>query len=185
MNESEIKNPISPYGLTKLEAEKIATNFFESSGNFGTSLRFFNVVGTSSAELADDSTANLVPIVINKLNNDEPVIIFGTDFDTKDGTCVRDYVDVRDVAAAHLACANFKSELPHAMNVGTGQGAYVREIIELVAIASGKGEVRAIEDKRREGDPAFLCADVTLIRETIGFQAQYSIKESIESLFNG
>jgi UDP-glucose 4-epimerase len=183
VNESEIKNPISPYGLTKLEAEKIATNFFESSGNFGTSLRFFNVVGTSSAALADDSTANLVPIVINKLNNDEPVIIFGTDFDTKDGTCVRDYVDVRDVAAAHLACANFNSELPHAMNVGTGQGASVREIIELVATASGKGKVRVIEDKRREGDPAFLCADVTLIRETIGFQAQYSIKQSIESLF--
>jgi UDP-glucose 4-epimerase len=152
-------------------------------GNHGTSLRFFNVVGTAAPELMDNSVENLVPIVINKLKAGQPPVTYGTDYPTPDGTCVRDYVDVRDIAGAHLASADFEGALPLAMNVGTGQGASVREVIELVCHAAGRNDVVAIEEGRRAGDPAFLCADVSLIKTTIGLACNYELKTSTQSLF--
>jgi UDP-glucose 4-epimerase len=124
--------PISPYGSTKLDAESKVTEFINTAGNSGTSLRFFNVVGTGAQELLDNSVENLVPIVLGKLNKGEAPVIFGTDYATQDGTCVRDYVDVRDIAQAHLVAANATSAIPPIINVGTGRGASVREIINLV-----------------------------------------------------
>jgi UDP-glucose 4-epimerase len=184
VKESDLKNPISPYGTTKLEAENEVSSFLSKPGNNGTSLRFFNVIGASSKNLVDDSVANLVPIVMNKIIQGDAPVIFGVDFPTIDGTCVRDYVDVRDVAAAHLACAESITKLPPAMNVGTGSGASVRQIIDLVNEAIGSQDVIPLEADRRVGDPAFLCADVSLIKEVIGFKAKYSVRESIESLFS-
>jgi UDP-glucose 4-epimerase len=176
------KNPISPYGASKLAAEGEVNKFLAIQGNHGTSLRFFNVIGTAAPELMDNSVENLVPIVINKLKAGRSPVIFGTDYPTPDGTCIRDYVDVRDVARAHLAAA--KSEtLPAVMNVGTGRGASVREVIKLVCESAALNNVIPIEADRRSGDPASLCADVTLINKEIGFEEQHSIEASIKSLF--
>ena len=175
--------PISPYGSTKLDAESKVTEFINTPGNAGTSLRFFNVVGTASQELLDNSVENLVPIVLGKLNNDEAPVIFGTDYPTKDGTCVRDYVDVRDIAQAHLVAANATGAIPPIINVGTGRGASVREIINLVLDAVNKSDTEVIEAPRRAGDPAFLCANVDLAATELGFKSKYSLEESIRSLF--
>lgn len=180
--EDDLKSPISPYGASKLSAEGEVNKFLAIRGNHGTSLRFFNVIGTAAPELMDNSVENLVPIVINKLKAGRSPVIFGTDYPTPDGTCIRDYVDVRDVARAHLAAAD-SAALPAVMNVGTGHGASVREVIKLVCDAAALNDVSAIEVERRSGDPAFLCADVTLINKTIGFVSQYSVEASIKSLF--
>jgi UDP-glucose 4-epimerase len=175
--------PISPYGLTKLDAESKVTEFINTPGNSGTSLRFFNVVGTASQELLDNSVENLVPIILGKLNKGEAPVIFGTDYPTEDGTCVRDYVDVRDIAQAHLVAANATGAIPPIINVGTGRGASVREIINLVLDAVNKSDTEVIEAPRRAGDPAFLCANVDLAATELGFKSKYSLEESIRSLF--
>ena len=177
------KAPISPYGDSKYQAESVVTDFINTPGNHGTSLRFFNVVGTAAKELLDNSVENLVPIVLGKLNKGEAPIIFGTDYPTPDGTCIRDYVDVRDIARAHLAAANATTKLPPAMNIGTGRGASVREIIKLALEATNKADTKVNEVERRAGDPAFLCADVSLAKSAMGFESQYSLEASIRSLF--
>ena len=177
------KAPISPYGDSKYQAESAVTAFINTPGNHGTSLRFFNVVGAAAPELLDNSVENLVPIVLGKLNKGEAPTIFGTDYPTPDGTCIRDYVDVRDIARAHLAAADATTKLPETMNIGTGRGASVREIIKLVLDATKKSDTKVIEVERRAGDPAFLCADVTLAKSAMGFESKYSLEESVRSLF--
>jgi UDP-glucose 4-epimerase len=177
------KAPISPYGDSKYQAESAVTAFINTPGNHGTSLRFFNVVGAAAPELLDNSVENLVPIVLGKLNKGEAPTIFGTDYPTPDGTCIRDYVDVRDIARAHLAAADATTKLPETMNIGTGRGASVRRIIKLVLDATKKSDTKVIEVERRAGDPAFLCADVTLAKSAMGFESQYSLEESVRSLF--
>ena len=183
IKEDDEKNPISPYGASKLATEGEINKFLAIPGNHGTSLRFFNVVGTAAPELMDNSVENLVPIVINKLKAGQAPVIYGTDYPTPDGTCVRDYVDVRDIALAHLAAAGSKGALPLAMNVGTGSGGSVREVIKLVCGAAGRSDVVAVEAERRAGDPAFLCADVSLIKRSIEFETRHSLESSAESLF--
>ena len=183
VKEDDPKNPISPYGASKFAAEGEVNKFLALPGNHGTSLRFFNVVGTAAPELLDNSLENLVPIVINKLMVDEPPAIYGTNYPTPDGTCIRDYIDVRDVARAHLAVADSKATLPLSMNVGTGRGSSVREVIKLLSSTAGSSGVVATELEPRVGDSAFLCADVSLIKRAIGIESTYTLEESIKSLF--
>jgi UDP-glucose 4-epimerase len=183
IKEDDPKNPISPYGASKLAAEGEINKFLAIPSNYGTSLRFFNVVGTAALQLIDNSVENLVPIVINKLKANQPPIIYGTDYATLDGTCIRDYVDVRDIARAHLGAADSTEALPLAMNVGTGRGGSVREVIKMVCAAAVGEDVVAIEAERRTGDPAFLCADVSLIAKALKFNADYDLQASISSLF--
>jgi UDP-glucose 4-epimerase len=182
IKEDDPKNPISPYGASKLAAEGEVNKFLAIPGNHGTSLRFFNVVGTAAPELMDNSVENLVPIVINKLKAGQAPVIYGTDYPTPDGTCVRDYVDVRDIAGAHLAAADFEGALPLAMNVGTGHGASVREVILSVLNAKRRRDLIVHEGERRLGDPGFLSADVTCIQGALGINARFGLDESIKSL---
>jgi UDP-glucose 4-epimerase len=183
IKEDDPKNPISPYGASKLAAEEAVNKYLAIPGNRGTSLRFFNVVGTATQELMDNSVENLTPIVINNLKAGETPVIYGTDYPTPDGTCIRDYVDVRDVARAHLSSANADKELPRVMNVGTGNGASVREVIELIGASFGQENVQMIASERRAGDSGFLCAEVTLINSTLGFKGSFNLVESVQSLF--
>jgi len=183
IKEDDPKNPISPYGASKLAAEGEVNKFLSVPGNRGISLRFFNVVGTAAPELLDNSVENLVPIVVKKIRTGQPPLIYGTDYPTPDGTCIRDYVDVRDIAGAHLAAANALEILPLSMNVGTGRGVSVREVIKLVCAASGGCDVVGVESKRRSGDPAFLCADASRILKVLEFKSVYSLMTSIESLY--
>jgi UDP-glucose 4-epimerase len=181
--ESAQTDPISPYGESKLMAEAKVADFAKIEGNFATSLRFFNVVGCADLALLDNSTENLVPIVINNLATKKPIKIFGSGYPTPDGTCVRDYVDVRDVAIAHLLAADAKKVLPTEINVGTGHGASVKEVIDLVLEASNRKDAEVITTDGRPGDPAFLCADVNLAKSALNYQSKYSLKESVISLF--
>ena len=182
VTENSVLNPISPYGTSKLAAEEEVAKFLAIKGNYGTSLRFFNVVGTSAKELSDTSTENLIPLVINKLKAGLAPTIYGIDFPTPDGTCIRDFVDVRDVSRAHLLVANHEGKLPLAMNVGTGIGGSVREIIDMISKFLGLEKVITIDGQRRTGDPALLSADVTTIQKAIGFRSKYSLEASISSL---
>jgi UDP-glucose 4-epimerase len=175
--------PISPYGDSKYQAEAYVEKFVSKPGNHGTSLRFFNVIGSGgSPELLDNSVENLIPIVINRMKAGESPIIFGTDYPTFDGTCIRDYVDVRDVAKAHLAVADSTNILPTTINIGTGRGVSVRQIINQVLLGLDKVNTPIIETYRRTGDPVFLCADVNLAKTILKFEARYSLEESIESI---
>ncbi len=124
-----------------------------------------------------------MPIVINKIKAGHPPVIYGTDYPTPDGTCIRDYVDVRDIANAHLAIVNSDEVLPTSMNVGTGRGASVREVINLILISLGLVDSGVSEQGRRAGDSDFLCADVSLIKSSIGFASNHSLEKSIGSLF--
>jgi UDP-glucose 4-epimerase len=183
VTEDEPKNPISAYGASKLAAEGEVNKFLSVSGNRGISLRFFNVVGTAAPELLDNSVENLVPIVVTKIRAGQSPLIFGTDYPTPDGTCIRDYVDVRDIARSHLAAADSVVKLPFAMNVGTGKGASVKEVINLVCGVAGRHGVVVTEADRRAGDSASLYADVSRILNVLEFEVLYSLKLSIESLF--
>lgn len=138
-------------------------------GNLGTLLRFFKVVGSAVKVLVDNSVENLVPIVLGKLYAGEAPEIFGTDFPTTDGTCIRDYIDVRDIARAHLVAADATQSLPPALNFGKRRGASVREIIKLVLQATHKTDTPIIESPCRAGDPAFLCVDINLAKTAMGF----------------
>ena len=183
IGEDNLKKPISPYGSSKLLAENEINKYLRNSTFKGTSLRFFNVIGSVSLDLMDNSVENLIPIVMNSLKFKQKPIIYGTDYKTPDGTCIRDYVDVRDIARASLSVADSSGELPYAMNVGTGKGVSVREVIELVAKTSGQNNFEVIEADRRQGDPAILFAEISLIKERLGFTSKFSLEESIQSLY--
>lgn len=183
IKEDDPKNPISPYGASKLAAEGEVNKYLVLPGNCGTSLRFFNVVGTAAPELMDNSVENLVPIVMNKLKAGDAPVVYGTDYSTPDGTCIRDYIDVRDVANAHLLSANAEKELPLVLNIGTGKGTSVRQVIEHVGSSFGRANLQFIPTARRVGDSAFLSADVTLAHKTLGFMASYDFADSVQSLF--
>ena len=184
IKENSNKSPISPYGESKLFAENEINQFLATPGHFGTSLRFFNVVGTSSQSLTDNSIENLVPIALGKINGGKSPIVYGADYSTFDGTCIRDYVDVRDVARAHLLVAGAEKPIPNAMNVGTGQGRSVLEVINLISSASEATNVTVEFVNRRKGDSQSLWADVSLIKTVLDFKTQYSLEESIGSLFS-
>jgi UDP-glucose 4-epimerase len=157
-------------------------SFLTIHQNRGTSLRFFNAVGRSAPELSDNSIENLLPMVMNKLKYGQSPEIFGDDYPTPDGTCIRDYVDVRDIANVHLAAADYPEVLPLALNVGTGSGRSVREVITLLSTAMDRTSINAVVTNRRSGDPALLCADVSLMEDTLGYKTQYSLEASIASL---
>jgi UDP-glucose 4-epimerase len=182
IREIDDTSPISPYGISKLLGENAVGKFLSVSKNRGTSLRFFNVVGRGSIELTDNSKDNLVPILLNRLSNNQPIEIFGTDYKTPDGTCVRDYVDVRDVASAHLSVALNLDRVPEAINIGTGKGVSVREMVELLIKMSEKSEISVIDRGRRTGDPDFICASTHLAQNVLNFNCEYSLPDSIRTV---
>ena len=183
IKETDSKVPVSPYGISKLLAEALVEKFLQIDGNHGASLRFFNVIGTAAPDLQDFSIENLVSVVIDKLRKDKSPEVFGSDYETEDGTCVRDFVDVRDIARAHLVVANSVKSLPVSMNVGTGKGSSVRDVIQAILKVAGREEISVLELGRRKGDPDYSVADVSQIRSALGFETNYPMIESIKSLF--
>jgi len=177
--------PINPYGQTKLDGEKLVQAASKDWGLREVSLRYFNVAGTGWPELMDIQAANLVPIVFQSLAKGESPRVFGNDFPTPDGTCVRDYVHVLDLASAHLAAIDYLENEQRdfdVFNVGTGVGSSVLEVINEVAKVSGQPIVPIIEP-RRPGDPAALKADVRRIKEVLGWSAKHDLHDIIESVW--
>lgn len=182
IKEDDPKNPISPYGMSKLMAENEVERYSDGSDMVGISLRFFNVVGAVSPQLRDNSVDNLVPIVIERLEKGLAPVIFGSDYPTSDGTCIRDYVDVRDIANAHFMVAHNKDVIPKALNIGTGKGVSVKEVIDLISKLVPDKATEPIFSKRRPGDPGVLYADVSLATKSLEFLTQYELIESLQTV---
>lgn len=175
--------PISPYGETKMKAEQVLTSYINGGLIKGLSLRYFNVIGQSESALRDESVDNLVPKVLSAIQENKRPQIYGSDYATPDGTCIRDYVDVRDIAALHLLiCKNFKIiNLPTVLNVGTGSGVSVLEVMQTIYSKLNLPLNPEILP-RREGDPQILVADARKLKEELRFTTRYGFAESIGSL---
>jgi len=177
--------PINPYGETKLIGEWLIQNAQKAWGLDAVALRYFNVAGTASAELADTSIANLIPIALDAIANKRAVQVFGSDWPTKDGSCVRDYVHVSDLADSHVVALDYLDQPNRehmVFNVGTGKGSSVLEVIQIMKEVLGEDFAVELTD-RRPGDPAALAADVTRIQQVLGWKAQFNLRDIIESAF--
>lgn len=177
--------PINPYGQTKLIGEWMIDNAMTASGLKAAKLRYFNVAGTAWDDLADTAVMNLVPIVLDRLDKGQAPVIFGDDYDTPDGTCIRDYVHVADLAEAHIYALDYlaAADGPAAesvFNVGTGSGASVSEVIDTVARVLQR-PITPEMGSRRAGDPPQLIADVERIGREFAWKAQYDLTDIITS----
>jgi UDP-glucose 4-epimerase len=177
--------PINPYGETKLIGEWLVANAVKAWGLNGVSLRYFNVAGAGFDDLGDTSVANLIPIAINAYKSKTPVQVFGTDWPTADGSCVRDYIHVADLTEAHIKALGYleNANREHLVfNVGSGEGSSVIEVISALSEVVGE-EVLVNYADRRPGDPAVLAADVSRINQVLGWKAKHNLHEIVESAY--
>ncbi|MFT0761460.1 UDP-glucose 4-epimerase GalE [Actinomyces sp. F1_1611] len=175
--------PINPYGETKLIGEQLLADCEVAWDLQWVALRYFNVAGTGWVDLQDPAVLNLVPMVLDRLAKGQAPKIFGDDYPTSDGTCIRDYIHVMDLADAHIKALdqlNSGKLEHHQFNVGTGKGTSVREIIEGLRDISGM-DFPIEMAPRRAGDPPKLIGDASRIQEDFGWSAQYGVKEILES----
>ena len=179
-------SPINPYGATKLEGELMTKAMAESDGIKVAALRYFNAAGAGRSELGDQYTFNLVPIVFDALARGNQPNVFGNDYQTHDGSCIRDYVHVQDLAEAHIYAMKFVEESDPgftAINIGTGSGASVYQVLEMIQDVTGIS-IEPIVGKRREGDPPALVADVSLAKEILGWQSSRDLREIVSSAWD-
>jgi UDP-glucose 4-epimerase len=184
ISETEQQKPINPYGESKLMFEKMLKWFDHAYNIKSVSLRYFNVggAGFNIGEKHDPET-HLIPLIIEAAQGKRDSIrIFGDDYDTKDGTCIRDYIHVIDLCDAHLKALQFLEENSRSdfFNLGTSEGSSVKEVIKTVKEVTGK-DFKIIIDKRRDGDPAKLVADFTKAKEHLSWMPQHSLRDIISS----
>lgn len=183
VTEGTATNPESPYGESKLIGEWLLANEQRASGLAHTSLRYFNVVGSGLPQVFDVSPHNLFPLVFDALVEGKNPRINGGDYPTLDGTCVRDYVHVSDIAAAHVAAAGrleTAAPLEAAYNLGSGDGSSVAEIMRAVAEVTGIAFVPDV-GPRRAGDPARIVASGNLAARDLDWATRYSTPEMVKS----
>lgn len=179
--------PINPYGETKLAGEWLVRAAGRAHGLSTGCLRYFNVAGAASPELADTGVFNVIPMLFDRLTRGEAPVIFGDGYPTPDGTCVRDYIHVADLADAHVGVARRLGERGPGdltLNVGRGEGVSVRELADLV------GEVTGLERKPeivppRPGDAARAVASCVRMSEELGWTARRGVREMVESAWAG
>ncbi len=181
--EDHPQNPINPYGATKLMVERILSDFSEAYDFKSVRFRYFNAAGADpEGNLGEDHNpeTHLIPLVFQTaLGKRESISIFGTDYPTDDGTCVRDYIHVSDLADAHVLGLEYllKGGDSTFFNLGNGNGFSVKEIIEAARLITGK-DIKAVECDRRPGDPPALIGSAEKARKILGWQPQYtSIKD--------
>ncbi len=181
--ESTPQNPINPYGFTKLVIEHALSDYARAYGFGVAALRYFNAAGA-----ADDGTigedhdpeSHIIPIVLQvALGQREYISVFGEDYPTSDGTCVRDYIHVNDLGSAHLAALKLLAPGSNLqMNLGTGQGTSVMEVIQACRKVTGH-PIPTKVGPRRDGDPACLIADSSLAQKTLNWKPKYTSIETI------
>jgi UDP-glucose 4-epimerase len=175
--------PESPYGESKLIGEWLLADQARARGLKHTSLRYFNVVGSAIPELYDTSPHNLFPLVLGKIAAGGVPQINGDDYPTPDGTCVRDYIHVADLAQSHLVAARALDagrDLEPVYNLGSGAGVSVREIMTAVAEVTGHDFEPEIAP-RRPGDPARIVASGELAARDLDWQMRYSLRDMVAS----
>jgi len=174
--------PLSPYGETKLVGEWLLRDCATAFGLRVMSMRYFNVAGAASPELGDPGVFNLIPLVFQALAKGQRPKVFGADYPTPDGTCIRDYVHVTDIAAAHLAAARALDAGAEGAtyNIGRGEGSSVLEVLEVIGEVTGLDVTHDVVE-RRAGDPARIVASVAAISAGLDFEAQHDLREMVES----
>ena len=178
--------PINPYGQTKLFGEWMARACEEPYGIRFCGLRYFNVAGCGPVELEDPAILNLIPMLFDRLKKGKAPAIFGDDYPTPDGTCVRDYIHVSDLADAHIAALKYldRDERKYdAFNVGTGEGTSVRQIVDEVKKVTGLPFEETVM-ARRAGDPPHLIGSPKRINEEMGWHAQYNVEDIVKSAWD-
>lgn len=182
VSESSRLDPVSYYGQTKLDSEVLIQNFSRTMNNSSVIFRYFNVAGSANSKLRDNSIQNLIPITISRVKSGMSPEIFGDDYETPDGTAIRDYVDVRDIADAHLKAIRYLSlnSKSWVLNIGTGRGASVKEVIAITQEVMGT-KIPVVIGSRRSGDISAIAADCRKASEIIGFRAKYNLREMIET----
>jgi UDP-glucose 4-epimerase len=168
--------PLSPYAQSKYEAETLIRGFDESNSMQFIIFRFFNVTGSSKTNLAETSGQNLWPMLKMAVNTNKVFEVYGHDYPTRDGTCVRDYLHVQDIASAHLKAIDFleqsnKSELT--LNLGTGSGLSVLEVISQMEKSIGR-QINYVKAGRRVGDIASVVCNPGLANEILGWKAEFN-----------
>ncbi|HMA35435.1 MAG TPA: UDP-glucose 4-epimerase GalE [Chloroflexia bacterium] len=186
VDETAPPHPENPYGESKLLVEQMLRWLAAGQGLRFVSLRYFNAAGAAlDASIGEDwtVTANLIPLVIKAaLGKRPPAPIYGTDYPTPDGTAIRDYIHVLDLADAHIRALEYLDRPAAAefLNLGTGQGASVQEVVDMVRQVSG-GDVPVVYTARRPGDPAAVWADNTRARAVLGWAPRYGLAEIVAS----
>lgn len=184
IDESHNKEPVNPYGRSKLMVEQILEDYDKAYGLKSTCLRYFNAAGADpDGELGErhNPETHLVPLILQAASGRrENIKIFGQDYPTEDGTCVRDYVHINDLCEAHsLALKRMRDRGESARyNLGNGKGFSVRQVIDATKAVTGK-DFTVIEDARRPGDPAVLVADSTRARDELNWQPRFDKLETI------
>ncbi|MBP1697927.1 MAG: galE2, partial [Deltaproteobacteria bacterium] len=183
ISEKHLCIPTNPYGETKWVFEKVLQAFYDAGKLNFISLRYFNAAGADpEGKLGEDHSpeTHLIPLVIKAALDGIPVPVFGTDYDTPDGTCIRDYIHVTDLAHAHiLALGKLEKENTSGIyNLGNGNGYSVREVIETVKKITGE-KIVSIDSPRRPGDPARLVASSEKIRGELGWVPKFPDLEMI------
>jgi UDP-glucose 4-epimerase len=183
ITEDHPKAPINPYGETKLAIERALPHYERAYGLKSVCLRYFNAAGADPAgDLGEDHDPelHLVPLAIESANGGTPLTVFGGDYPTPDGTCLRDYVHVTDLADAHVrALASLAAGGPSTTyNLGNGRPTSVREVIDAVGRVTGR-PAQWVVGPRREGDPAVLFASSDRIKKELGWRPQFEALETI------
>jgi UDP-glucose 4-epimerase len=173
------QNPINPYGKTKLMVEQILDDYDRAYGLKSVCLRYFNAAGADPdgrlGELRESET-HLIPLVLQAASGRKSNIkIFGRDYDTKDGTCIRDYIHVTDLCDAHLLALQnvLKNSISKKYNLGNGNGFSVQEVIDVAKQVTAK-QINVVDAPRRAGDPAILIADAILAKQELNWQPKYT-----------
>ncbi len=185
LKEDAALEPVSVYGRTKLIVESALTELAKAGSLSYVALRYFNAAGASLEDglgEAHPHETHLIPLTMRAVTTGSPLTIFGSDYPTPDGTCIRDYIDVRDLASAHLQALRYleRGGVSTAFNVGRGEGTSVRELLAMIEAVAGKPIPQAM-GSRRQGDPSSLVADVQNIKRDLGWVARHSLQDTVES----
>jgi UDP-glucose 4-epimerase len=184
IDEKHPKHPINPYGKTKLMVEQMLEDYDRAYGMKSVCLRYFNAAGADAdARIGErhEPETHLIPLVLQAASKRrEAITVFGKDYATPDGTCIRDYIHIDDLCDAHTLALKYLMDggSSTAFNLGNGEGYSIREVIDAAEKVSGK-KIKVIDGERREGDPARLIADSKKITRELGWKPQYAELETI------